>query len=189
MKRRLLLIVDPQIDFTDGSLTVEGGSEAMTKLAEYITTNDGRYAVKIITADRHPYDHCSFRDNGGSWPRHCVHDTVGAAIVPQLFNATYDTIGKTLVLHKGETTGKEEYSIFGNPEASEKIKNTIKECGITDIDICGLAGDVCVLSTLSDALKLFSECEFNVLTQFSPSIDGGKKLNDFIERYNIKCDR
>ena len=189
MKRRLLLIVDPQIDFTEGTLPVEGGSEAMKKLADHISANDGRYTAKIITADRHPYDHCSFKDNGGQWPRHCVHDTVGAAIVPEVFETSYGTAGKTEVLHKGESTGKEEYSIFGNPDATEKIKSVIRENGITDIDICGLAGDVCVLSTLADALDLFPECEFNVLTRFSPSIDGGEKLNDFIERNNIKCDR
>lgn len=189
MKRTLLLIVDPQIDFTTGTLPVEGGSEAMEKLAGYLRENDGRYTAKIITADSHPFDHCSFIENGGTWPRHCIHDTVGAAIVPEVFFAAYETAGRTHVLHKGESSGIEEYSIFGNEEAAERIKAIIRQTEITRIEICGLAGDVCVLSTLSDALRLFPECEFEVLTRFSPSIDGGKKLTDFLERYNVKCDR
>lgn len=84
--KRLLLIVDPQVDFIAGTLPVPGAEEAMDRLAEYIYESDGRYAHKIVTADRHPYDHCSFDGHGGPWPRHCVHDTVGAAVWQHLLH-------------------------------------------------------------------------------------------------------
>ena len=84
---RMILIVDPQVDFINGALPVPGSLPAMDRLADYILLSDERYAVKIITADRHPYNHCSFKDYGGEWPRHCVHDTVGAAIWPSVFEA------------------------------------------------------------------------------------------------------
>ena len=74
---RLLLIIDPQLDFINGTLPVPGAVEAMNALATYITTNSSAYCLKIITADSHPYNHFSFLENGGQWPRHCVHDKRG----------------------------------------------------------------------------------------------------------------
>jgi hypothetical protein len=34
--------------------------------------------------ERHPANHCSFRTQGGPWPRHCVMYTYGASCPPQL---------------------------------------------------------------------------------------------------------
>lgn len=54
LSRRMLLIVDPQIDFICGSLPVEGAEKAMNSLSEYIRQSDGDYTIKVVTADRHP---------------------------------------------------------------------------------------------------------------------------------------
>lgn len=186
---RMLLVVDPQVDFINGSLPVPGAQEAMEALAEYIRNNNGKYALKVITADRHPYDHCSFRRNGGQWPDHCVHDTVGAAVWPSVFEAAYSTPGTAVVLHKGELADREEYSIFGNEAAAEELRDLIRRHGITEIDVCGLAGDVCVLSTLRDAIGLFPDCRFRVLLSYSPSLDGGATLSKFTEESGIATER
>ena len=115
---RLLLIIDPQIDFINGSLPISGAEEAMNNLADYISRNSGKYALKIVTADRHPFFHCSFTDCGGEWPRHCVHDSTGAAIWQPLFRPLYETEGAVSFLYKGESEDRDEYSIFKNPEAT-----------------------------------------------------------------------
>lgn len=182
---KLLLIVDPQIDFISGSLPVPGAAEAMAALASYIKDSDGRYAAKIVTADRHPYGHCSFTDCGGTWPRHCVESSPGAAILPELFDPLFTTAGDVTLLYKGEEANREQYSIFANPEAAEAIRRIVCENGIDTIDLCGLAGDVCVRSTLLDGLKLLPSCRFNVLEEFSPSIDGGTKLHETIENLSL----
>lgn len=178
--KKLLLIIDPQVDFITGSLAVLGADSAMDGLADYIRQSDGGYVMKIITADCHPYDHCSFVDNGGEWPRHCVHDTVGAAIWPAVFTAAYATSGGSLVLHKGERRDAEEYSIFQNASSAAAIIEVVENLGINDIDICGIAGDVCVLSSLRDGMRLIPGCRFRVLERFTPSIDGGKCLADYM---------
>lgn len=72
MEQKMLLIVDPQIDFITGSLQVPGAAEAMTSLAAYVRNHDEDYAVRIVTSDWHPYRHCSFQHEGGQWPTHCV---------------------------------------------------------------------------------------------------------------------
>lgn len=185
---RMLLIVDPQVDFINGSLPVAGAEPAMEQLADYILLSDGRYSLKLLTADRHPYDHCSFADCGGQWPRHCVHDSVGAAIWPSVFEATYSTSGPTRVMHKGEAIDTDQYSIFQNPEATASIRSLIADHGITDIDICGLASDVCVLNTLRDALRLLPGISLRVLRRFSPSLDGGALLDNAIAQHNLQHD-
>lgn len=177
---RMLLVIDPQIDFIDGTLPVPGAREAMDILARYIADTEGTYKCKIVSADRHPYGHMSFSDNGGEWPHHCVHDTVGAAIWPSVFDALYSTAGDCRILHKGEQSDREEYSIFDCQQAAIEIQETVSRCKITDIDICGLAGDICVLSSLRQGRELLPEVRFHVLTDFSPSIDGGAALAAFI---------
>lgn len=184
--KKLLLIIDPQVDFICGTLAVPGAESALNTLADYILVNNGMYVHKIITADRHPYNHCSFIDDGGMWPRHCVHDTVGAAIWQPVFDAAYQTYGDVTVLHKGQESDIEEYSIFKNPESAEMIERLIDKFDIDQIDLCGLAGDVCVCDTLKDGMKRYGSHFFNVLTEYSPSIDGGKTLNLIIEENNIK---
>ncbi len=187
--KRLLLIIDPQNDFINGSLPISGAEDAMTNLAGYISRNSGKYALKIITADRHPFFHCSFIDCGGEWPRHCVHDTSGAAVWQPLFTPLYETEGAVYFLYKGESEDKDEYSIFKNREAARTILDLVENENIDSIDICGLAGDVCVLQSLRDGIELLGADKFNVLTAYSPSIDGGDALISIIERQNISCDR
>lgn len=182
---KLLMIVDPQIDFVSGSLPVPGAAEAMTALASYIKNTDGRYAAKIVTADRHPYCHSSFADCGGPWPRHCVESSVGAAILPELYAPLFTTAGDVIFLYKGEKTDTEQYSIFANPQAAEDIRRIVSEKGIDTIDVCGLAGDVCVRSTLLDGVKQLPGCRFNVLEEYAPSIDGGRKLHETIEKLDL----
>lgn len=167
---RLLLIVDPQVDFICGALPVPGAEAAMNRLAAYIRENDGKYAHKIITADRHPYDHCSFAACGGPWPRHCVGDTVGAAIWQAVFDALHQTEGEVTVLHKGQNPCVEEYSIFKNREGADAIGRLIEELRIGEIDICGLAGDVCVADTLKDGMAIYGRRMFHLLAEFSPKI-------------------
>ncbi len=185
---RMLLIIDPQTDFINGTLPVPGAVNAMDSLAEYVRNCDGTYACKVITADWHPYGHMSFDDCGGAWPRHCVHDTVGAAIWPALFDAVFSTSGDSLVLHKGEQACKEEYSVFENPYAAGEIAARVRRHRISHIDICGLAGDICVLSSLRQGMELLPDVRFRVLTRFSPSIDGGRKLNEFIHHHDTLSD-
>ncbi|MDE5878257.1 MAG: isochorismatase family protein [Muribaculaceae bacterium] len=181
-----LLIIDPQIDFINGTLPVPGAVEAMDSLASYIKTHTGDYGLKILTADSHPYNHFSFVENGGQWPRHCVHDTVGAAIWPAVFTAVYSTSGESHIFHKGQLKDVEEYSIFNNPSATAEITRLLQEHLVFHIDLCGLAGDVCVLATLKDARRLFPHITIDVLTPYSPSIDGGRLLSTYLTGSEVK---
>lgn len=183
--QRILLVVDPQLDFISGSLPVPCAEQAMDALAQALCRANGAYAAKIVTLDRHPYYHSSFREEGGPWPRHCVADTIGAAIWPALVPPLFETAGVCKVFHKGEVRVREEYSIFQNQEARKKILALASGLGSATVDICGIAGDVCVLSTLKDGVELLGAQAFRVLAPFSPSLDGGLALKDYAARAGI----
>lgn len=178
---KLLLVIDPQYDFISGTLAVPGAKEAMDALASFIREHDGDYVKKVITSDWHPYDHCSFTDYGGPWPRHCVQDTNGAAPYFDITTALYETVGEVVALYKGDHSDREEYSIFQS-QSSGRILEGIIEDGMDLVEVCGIAGDVCVLNTLKDALTKYKPELFKVLQEFCPSLDGGRALSEFVSQ-------
>ncbi len=182
---KLLLIVDPQIDFINGSLPVGGAETAMNQLTEYILETDGKYLFKVATADWHPHNHCSFDINGGQWPVHCVQHSVGATIWPALFDAIHNTSGHCEVLTKGNHSDKEEYSIFRNTPSAKRFNDIILQYNIEQVDICGLAGDICVLNTLKDGIEIYGSELFHTLLSYSPSLDGGALLTEFINSNHL----
>lgn len=169
----MLLIVDPQIDFISGSLPVPDAAEKIKNLADYVLAYSEKYKVIAVTEDWHPLNHCSFKENGGQWPVHCVQNTRGASIEPCLLSALNQSGGILEILHKGDKSEREEYSVFQNESSALRLDNLIHTHQIKQIDICGIAGDICVLSTLNDGIKRYGNSIFSVLTQFCPSLDGG----------------
>ena len=94
-----------------------------------------------------------------------------------------DPAGKVYV------SDKEEYSIFDNEDdgyvLARQLKELLKEDTELFVDVCGIAGDVCVLETLKGLCQIMSNDHISVLTEFTASIDGGEKLNSFIEENNL----
>ena len=178
---KLLLIVDPQVDFITGSLPVGGAAEAMDSLADYVKEHGDEYVVKIVTSDWHPYHHSSFADEGGQWPRHCVQHSAGASIWESLLVALNESRGGFTLLYKGDSVEKEEYSIMQNERSAANLYKLIKLLKIDQIDVCGLAGDICVLNTAKDLKEIIGNANLNILEDYAPSLDGGKALRSFVE--------
>ena len=137
--KSILLIVDPQNDFITGTLAVEGAKEKMMKLAE---SDLDKYDYVCVTMDSHPKDHCSFKENGGIWPVHCVYDTNGWNIPEYLSDALEDTSFASCY-HKGTKVDKEEYSIFDNMgdgfTLNRQILGLFRDEGDIRIHLCGIA--------------------------------------------------
>ena len=85
LPNRLLIIVDPQVDFTTGSLATTNGPAAMEYLAKALEESAWKnYGWIIVTQDAHPANHCSFVEQGGVFPPHCVQGTEGMNVYPAL---------------------------------------------------------------------------------------------------------
>ena len=195
MINRILLIVDPQNDFVTGSLAVPGAKEKMENLAKFLETVARRdtlcYNYVCVTMDSHPKDHCSFKENGGTWPEHCVIYTEGWDPCEPLKEYSRQRIKGCPVInhyHKGTNHNKEEYSIFDNNDDGKVLENQIAELmdqGSVYIDVCGIAGDYCVLETIKGLRRIIGDRYISVLTQFIASIDGGEKLMNYIKENNL----
>ena len=174
--KKLLLIVDAQYDFINGSLPVPGAEEAMDGLSRWMNGLEPRaYDNLVLTADFHTWNHVSF----GQWPVHCVAHTHGAAIWQAVLESAYQLCPQTKVLTKGTLKTKEEYSILKNSVSRRKLLPLLDSA--EQIDVCGIAGDVCVLDTLKDLAQAGYKKKLNVLLPFCPSLDGGKALKEYVQ--------
>ena len=179
--KNVLLVVDPQNDFITGTLPVEGAEEKMKNLADYIEKKGHVYDCICITLDSHPEDHCSFKENGGIWPRHCVAWSEGWSIPDYLDKSLKKS--RVACYHKGDDPNHEEYSIFNNEEDGCVLAKQITDLLKFDdlyIDVCGIAGDYCVLETIKGLRKFIGDKYINVLTEYTASIDGGEKLMNYL---------
>jgi nicotinamidase/pyrazinamidase len=200
MKKSILIIVDAQYDFINGSLAVNGAQEKMDALAEYLKKVGSEYYDNIImTADWHPKNHMSFKENGGQWPSHCVQGTEGASIYKPLMIAA-NTNQNVFLLFKGKNKDKEEYSALQDENSKYVAMSIITRYYLVPsddtkvtIDICGIAGDYCVLETTKDLISALSDYKerktrINVLLDYTASISSDAKLKELVESYNKELD-
>lgn len=139
-----LVIVDVQNDFMpDGSLPVPESNHIIPVINRYIDIFTELGLPVFATRDWHPLKHCSFVQQGGPWPEHCVQDTRGAEFANGLVLPSDVT-----VISKGFSMEEDAYSGFQNTELDDRLTALTVE----RLFICGLALDVCVLNTVMDAL-------------------------------------
>jgi nicotinamidase/pyrazinamidase len=139
--RDALIIVDVQNDFCPGgALAVPSGHEVIPVVNRLLQ----HQWLSVATMDWHPADHCSFAPHGGPWPPHCVQDSAGAQLHPEL-NAQQIEV----VLTKGSHPDEEAYSGFHGTQ----LAKILREKGVNRVVVCGLATDYCVRATALDALQ------------------------------------
>ena len=190
----LLLIVDPQVDFTTGSLATKHGPKAMDYLAEKLANGAWKnYGWIIITQDAHPKNHCSFVEQGGVFPPHCVQGTEGMEVHPTLKKVLYDLMetnnGMNIhFMEKGDLADKEEFSIFQNEHSGEKLRRTIEEFEHFErIDVCGIATDYCVYETVKDLIAFYPAKQVRVVTNCLAAVDeSDTKLADLMKENGIE---
>ncbi|HEY8817790.1 MAG TPA: isochorismatase family protein [Candidatus Limnocylindrales bacterium] len=166
-----LIVVDVQNDFADpaGSLSVAGGEAVVPIIDREIAEAMTGGAFVVATQDWHPPVTPHFAKDGGIWPVHCVADTWGAMLHPDLalpFNAPR--------VRKG-TNGEDGYSGFTmrDPTTGEttptELESLLRDAGVERVVVVGLATDYCVKATALDALRLGFET--TVLTDAIAGVD------------------
>jgi len=149
---RALVIVDVQNDFCEGgSLAVAGGAAVARAISDYLASPDGgSYDHVLASQDFHvdPGGHFSAEpDYFNSWPAHCVADTAGAQFYPDL-----DTSRIEEIFRKGRYAAA--YSGFeGTNQDGDSLDSWLREHGVADVDVVGIATDYCVYATAADAAK------------------------------------
>jgi nicotinamidase/pyrazinamidase len=145
-KMNALIIIDIQYDFMPGgALAVKDGD----LLAEPILTIRDTFNLVVFTQDWHPANHCSFKENGGVWPRHCVQNSTGAQIDKRIIRPGDN------IIQKGVHQDVDSYSGFwdNNRKHATELDVFLKNRGVDTVYVCGLATDYCVKFTVLDAVE------------------------------------
>lgn len=139
-----LLVVDVQNDFLPGGSLAVPDSDAVVPVLNRCLALFVRNKLPIYASrDWHPPSHCSFREQGGPWPPHCVAGTPGAAFATDLALPSDAT-----VMSKAETRECDAYSAFAGTDLDARLR----AAGVKRLMVGGLATDYCVLNTVRDAI-------------------------------------
>lgn len=166
-QRSVLLVVDIQPDFLPGgALGVPGGDEVLEPIRELLASRE--LPLVVATQDWHPPGHVSFASShpgrlpfdeielyGRSqtlWPDHCVQGTPGAALHRKL-----PTDALAAIVRKGMDPAVDSYSAFRHnwdvhgDRPPTGLAGYLRERGVEEVWLAGLARDFCVLWSAQDA--------------------------------------
>ena len=164
-----LIVVDLQPDFMPGgALACLEGDALVAPIAALLAQK--RYRTVVATQDWHPANHASFASHYPDgqpfaqiplhghaqtlWPDHCIQGSTGAAL-----HAGVDWNAADMVLRKGSNPQVDSYSAFREnhgPDGTRPptgLAGWLRERGISEVHVCGLARDYCVLWTAQDAVS------------------------------------
>ena len=180
---KALLLIDIQNGFCPGgNLPVPEGDQVVPVANKLI--DSGRYDLIIASQDWHPAGHGSFASaHPGKkpfeigtlsgkpqmmWPDHCVQNTEDAAFHPDLHTAAVDFIQQ-----KGQNPAVDSYSAFRDNDqaALTGLAAYLRNKGITELDLCGLATDYCVKFSALDAVEMLPNVTVRFIEDASRGID------------------
>lgn len=157
-----LILVDLQVDFMPTGMLPIAEGDVIIPIANALMPH---YETIVATQDWHPGNHGSFAANHPwrkpgqvidlhglqqvLWPIHCVQDTWGSEFVANL-----DTGRITKVFQKGTDPEIDSYSGFydNDHRKSTGMAEWLREQGIEEVHVLGVAADFCVKFTVLDAL-------------------------------------
>ena len=199
--RSALIIVDVQNDFCPGGALAVADGDAIIPEINLLSR---QYTNIVLTQDWHPLDHASFAANQTGkapfqaimldygeqtlWPVHCVQNTPGAAFHPAL-----DTSRAQLIVRKGFRAGIDSYSAFfeNDHTTATGLNGYLRDRGIQNIALVGLATDYCVAWSALDAVSLGFETTVVLSACRAIDLEGSlarqiRKMNDGGVRLRIK---
>ncbi len=176
-KRDILVVVDLQKDFIDGNLSIPNG----TAVIPYIDSIKTKFDQVWFTLDWHPANHCSFTEQGGIWPVHCLHYSLGASIPDCILSGLKSE--NIRFIPKANDPSVEEYGAFNNLSPNDSGWFLPGD----NVVVCGIASEYCVLETLRNIVRLRDAIGFDV-SVYMPGcgcFETQKPLTDYMSDNNI----
>ena len=132
--RNILIVVDMQNDFIDGSLGTKEAQEIVTPVAEKIRNFEGDI---YGTLDTHEEDYLSTQEGKNLPVKHCICGEDGWALNSEIMRAIAET--------KAEVHNFCRKGTFGSMELAQILKETYEDQEV-EIELIGLCTDICVIS-------------------------------------------
>lgn len=153
---KYLIVVDMQNDFISGTLGSREAASIVPAVKELVEGFDGRI---IFTRDTHFENYLDTREGRRLPVRHCIKDTDGWQICDDL---------------KPYATTVVDKISFGSTELSELISSTAAPSEIT---LCGLCTDICVISNAMLLKAAFPETDIKVVASACAGVTPESHLN------------
>ena len=132
--RNILIVVDMQNDFIDGSLGTKEAQEIVTPVAGKIRNFEGDI---YGTLDTHEEDYLSTQEGKNLPVKHCICGEDGWALNSEIMQAIAET--------KAEVHNFCRKGTFGSMELAQILKETYEDQEV-EIELIGLCTDICVIS-------------------------------------------
>lgn len=180
---KALLLIDIQNGFCPGGNLPVADGDQIVPVANALM-KDGCYDLVVASQDWHPANHGSFASQHPGakpfdmgelsgkpqvlWPDHCVQDTSDAEFHPGL-----DLSAIAHVQKKGETPAVDSYSAFRDNDraALTGLAGYLRQKGVTELDVMGLATDYCVKFSALDAIDMLPGVKVRFIEDGSRGID------------------
>ena len=141
-KTKILIVVDVQNDFIDGSLFNPEAIVRVPNIVKKINGFNGDYI--IATQDTHDDNYMSTKEGKALPVVHCIKGTDGWKINDSVEKALTEAEAKKMV----KRICKPTFGSFDLVDAVKSIWEAEKEQGskILEIEICGFCSDICIIS-------------------------------------------
>ena len=145
-RQSALLLVDPQNDFfPGGAIGVPVDDSLIPVINTYIKHFSRQGWAILATRDWHPPNHCSFTEQGGPFPTHCVQGSRGAQFHSELVMPP-----GMMVISKGTDPKKDSRSGFEGSSLADRLE----DLNVKTVFVLGPATQDCLKQTVLDARKI-----------------------------------
>ena len=164
---KVLIVVDMQKDFVDGSLSTKEAQAIVPLVAETIKQMADKNTVCIFTKDTHDDDYMDTQEGKNLPVPHCIRGTTGHSIVDEVFEAYLNSKFKYMGPFKfpmAETNPIViEKPTFGSIELQNMLYDMNDNEPIEEITLMGLCTGICVMSNAILAKATLPEVPVNVV--------------------------
>jgi len=145
-RQSALLLVDPQNDFfPGGAMGMPKGGNLIPIINAYIKHFSRQGWPILATRDWHPPNHCSFTEQGGPYPTHCVQGSRGAQ-----FHSDLVMPPGMMVISKGTDPRKDARSGFEGSSLADRLE----DLNVKTVFVLGPTTQDCLKQTIVDACQL-----------------------------------
>lgn len=168
--KRLLIVVDYQKDFVDGSLGFPGAEELEPRIAEKIASYRAKGDEIVFTLDTHHRDYLRTQEGRNLPVEHCIDGTPGHGLYGEVALMVRDSDA----VFKKPAFGSVE--LFERLRASQRTADSLGGQPFSSIELVGLVSNICVLS---NAVLAKTACpEVPVIVDASCTGSGDAKLHE-----------
>lgn len=180
---KILVVIDMQNDFVTGSLGTPEARAIVPRVLSHVKKCAEDGTEVFFTRDTHTDDYLNTAEGKKLPVPHCIYDTEGWQIIPELRDIYAAEFGDNLIPINKPT--------FGSTRLAEELlwisQNMVDSDDVLEIELCGVCTDICVVSNALMLKAFMPEAKISVreLLCAGTSVDAHRKALDTMRSCQI----